>query len=65
MVDLRIHLDKSLTHLIVDVSAPFYRDPAPEKTGGGSFPTLYNPEVVHLYFLSFPDLKYVEIELGP
>ncbi|XP_046655409.1 uncharacterized protein LOC124348996 isoform X2 [Daphnia pulicaria] len=64
-VDLHVQLDASLTNLILNVSAPFYNDPAPEKTNGGPFADLYKYEVVHLYLLGYPDLKYLEIELGP
>lgn len=51
--------------MILNVSAPFYNDPAPEKTNGGPFADLYKCEVVHLYLLGYPDLKYLEIQLGP
>ena len=64
-MDLSIQLDSSLSNLILSVDAPFYNDPVPDKPGGGSFPMLYTHEVVHLYLLGYPDLKYVEIELGP
>ncbi|XP_032794729.2 uncharacterized protein LOC116931257 [Daphnia magna] len=64
-VDLHIQLDASSRNLVLNVSAPFYDDRAPEEANGGPFADLYNYEVVHLYLLSYPDFKYVEIELGP
>ena len=64
-VDLKMQIDASNTNMILNISAPFYNDRAPEKATGGPFATLYAYEVVHLYMLSYPDLKYVEIELGP
>ena len=60
-----MQIDASNTNMILNISAPFYNDRAPEKATGGPFATLYAYEVVHLYMLSYPDLKYVEIELGP
>jgi hypothetical protein len=60
-----MQVDTSSTNLILNVSAPFYNDRAPEKANRGPFADLYQYEVVHLYLLSYPDLKYLEIQLGP
>lgn len=60
-----MQIDATNANLVLKVSAPFYNDRTPEKATGGPFANLYEYEVVHLYLLSYPDLKYLEIELGP
>ena len=66
IVNLSLSIDVSTLNMILNVSAPFYNDPKPDKPGGGPFTDLWkNHEVVHLYLLSWPDFKDLELELAP
>ena len=66
VVNLSLSVDVSTSNMILNVSAPFYNDLKPNRPGGGPFIDLWKRhEVVHLYLLSWPDLKYLEIELAP
>ena len=66
MVDLSLSVDVSTSNLILNVSVPIYNDLKPDRPGGGPYIDLWKKhEVVHLYLLSWPDLKYLEIELAP
>ena len=51
--------------VVVTIQAPFYDDPKlPNGTPKGSFSTLYNYEVVEVFFLG-QENSYLEFELGP
>ncbi len=50
-------------HLVIEVVAPWHRDPAPSARPGPT-PLLWNHEVVELFLLG-SDERYVEVELGP
>ncbi|XP_050722661.1 uncharacterized protein LOC127001687 isoform X2 [Eriocheir sinensis] len=48
----------------LNVTAPFYNDPAPDGTPGEPFYGLWDYEVVEMFFLNKND-EYLEVELGP
>ncbi|XP_042233602.1 uncharacterized protein LOC121873859 isoform X3 [Homarus americanus] len=48
----------------LNVTAPFYNDPAPNGTAGQPFYGLWDYEVVEMFFLNDND-EYLEVELGP
>ncbi|XP_063864755.1 uncharacterized protein LOC135102951 isoform X2 [Scylla paramamosain] len=48
----------------MNVTAPFYNDPAPPGTPGKPFYGLWDYEVVEMFFLNKND-EYLEVELGP
>lgn len=48
----------------VNVTAPFYNDPAPGGTPGEPFYELWDYEVVEMFFLNDNE-EYLEVELGP
>lgn len=60
-VELRFEIGHS--SLVVDVDAPFHRDPPPAGPRGPQ-DGLWEHEVVELFLLAEPD-HYLEIELGP
>ncbi|CAF0719338.1 unnamed protein product [Adineta ricciae] len=66
---VRIHLlsadDKN--HLLIEIDAPFFNDPAPptKSSTPGSYPELWNYEVVELFFLSSSTNHYLELEFSP
>lgn len=60
-VTLRMH--GSATALVVDVDAPYWRDPPPPGPPGPTW-ELWNHEVVEL-FIAGPDQRYLEVELSP
>lgn len=53
-------------HLIIEIDAPFFNDPAPvSSTSPGPYPELWNYEVVELFFLSSKTNHYLELEFSP
>ncbi|XP_045582812.2 uncharacterized protein [Procambarus clarkii] len=48
----------------INVTAPFYNDPAPDGPSGQPFYGLWDYEVVEMFFLNDED-EYLEVELGP
>lgn len=51
-------------HLIIEIQAPFFHDPSPPGPAG-PFPTLWNYEVVELFFLASSTNHYIELEFSP
>jgi len=52
-------------HLVIQISAPFFDDPAPENGKvGEAFYKLWDYEVVEAFFLNDKD-QYLELEFGP
>lgn len=64
-VDLHLQVDSSYSNLVLNVNAPFYKDPAPTQPIGPYAELYTQGEVVHLYLLSYPDFKYLEVQVGP
>ena len=51
--------------LIIQISGPFFEDPAPEGANAGeAFYKLWDYEVVEAFFLNDKD-QYLELEFGP
>ncbi len=60
---MRVDLALDPGRLVIEVAAPFHRDPPPDGPEG-SCDGLWNHEVVELFLLG-DDERYLEIELGP
>jgi hypothetical protein len=64
-----VHLALSSTadknSLLIKIDAPFFGDPAPPSALPGSFPGLWNYEVVELFFLASSTNHYIELEFSP
>jgi hypothetical protein len=54
-------------HLLIEIDAPFFNDPAPLSSSStpGPYPELWNYEVVELFFLSSSTNHYLELEFSP
>ena len=53
-------------HLLIDIDAPFFDDPAPlSSSTSGPYPELWNYEVVELFFLASSTNHYLELEFSP
>jgi hypothetical protein len=54
-------------HLLIEIDAPFFNDPAPLSTSltPGPYPELWNYEVVELFFLASSTNHYLELEFSP
>merc|ERR1719341_193475 len=48
----------------LNISAPFFNDPAPEGPSGKPFYGLWNYEVMEIFFLNDAG-EYLEVEVGP
>lgn len=64
-IDLQLKVDNTYNNLVLSVNAPFYKDPPPTQPVGPYSELYTQGEVVHLYLLSFPDYKYLEVQVGP
>ncbi|CAF2027769.1 unnamed protein product [Rotaria magnacalcarata] len=54
--------------LLIEIDAPFFNDPAPVSSPSsppGSYPELWNYEVVELFFLASSTNHYLELEFSP
>ncbi len=66
-----VHITLSSTndkdHLLIEIDAPFFNDPAPLSSSStpGPYPELWNYEVVELFFLSSSTNHYLELEFSP
>lgn len=60
---IEVTLRAGVEHLEVEVSAPFYGDPPPDRPAGATW-ALWEYEVVELFVVGSQD-DYLEIELGP
>ena len=62
---VEIKLSPAEDSLVIEISAPFFDDPAPEKGKmGEAFFKLWDYEVVEAFFLNDDD-QYLELEFGP
>jgi len=61
---IHISLKKGEDGLIMEVKAPYFRDPPPPGSAGKPFWELWDYEVVEAFFLNDKD-QYLEVELGP
>jgi len=54
-------------HLLIEIDAPFFNDPAPKSSSSspGPYPELWNYEVVELFFLASSTNHYLELEFSP
>jgi len=54
-------------HLLIEIDAPFFNDPAPisSSPSPGPYPELWNYEVVELFFLASSTNHYLELEFSP
>lgn len=58
-----VKLSTTDTHLCVEITAPYYDNPAPDHAPG-STPKLWEHEVVECFILG-EDARYLEMEFGP
>ena len=62
---VEITLNKAENNLIIQITAPYFDDPAPENGKvGEAFFKLWDYEVVEAFFLNDKD-QYLELEFGP
>jgi len=52
-------------HLLIEIDAPFFNDPAPISSSPGPYAELWNYEVVELFFLASSTNHYLELEFSP
>ena len=62
---VRVTLSQAEDNLVIQITAPFFDDPAPENGKvGEAFFKLWDYEVVEAFFLNDKD-QYLELEFGP
>jgi hypothetical protein len=64
-VEITLSSTNDKSHLLVEIDAPFFNDPAPSSSSPGPYPELWNYEVVELFFLASSTNHYVELEFSP
>lgn len=63
-VQITLSPNNEKDHLLIEIDAPFYNDPAPSSSPGPC-PELWNYEVVELFFLASSTNHYLELEFSP
>jgi len=66
-VQITVSSTNDKDHLLIEIDAPFFNDPAPisSSSSPGPYPELWNYEVVELFFLASSTNHYLELEFSP
>ncbi|CAF0866225.1 unnamed protein product [Rotaria sordida] len=68
-VQITLSATNDKDHLLIEIDAPFFNDPAPplssSSSSSGPYPELWNYEVVELFFLASSTNHYLELEFSP